>query len=75
MEPKNHRHTFYITTVNKLFILVVKEGQVAIKEEFELNGTCTEIHKIKDVLYLGCTYERLSYVMELQVTMDKSSGN
>ena len=75
MEQKKNSKIFYVTTVNKLFILSVKEGQLQNQEEFDLNGTCTEIQKIKNVLFLGCTYERLSFVMELEVSSMKSPDN
>ena len=62
---------FYMTTINKLHIIRIEGDNITQHEAFSLNGSCTSLTKVKDTLYLTCTYERINFVMELQIKTTK----
>ena len=62
MEKEKDEKIFYITTINKLHIIFIGSNGQEVHENFSINGTCTHLQKIKNALYLGCTYEKVNYV-------------
>lgn len=50
------------------------QGQQSLRT-YQVNGTCTHVEKIKEMVYLSCTYEHINYIMEVRVRRNDDTGD
>jgi len=71
---------FYATALNKLFIIDTTEPSNFQIYRTTVNGSCNYIEKFQTSLHLGCTYDKLYYIVEFftisnQVALNRFYSN
>ena len=67
MEKTFNKSDFYLLSVNKVYVLSIPASGNYSVVEYDFEGECRKLKKIKDVLYLMCSYDKINFITELKI--------